>query len=262
MAEKIASLSHPDKIHSRWRPLLDQLIKAAQAYFGPDLKAVYLLGSIGRGQEQIGSSDLDLEWVIARKVSEADKAWAEALAKETLAAWPALLKIDLDLLFGELLYAPNSERLRFIFASDGLRLWGEELLTGQESWSPGPELAYLLNHHYAWARQETLRALNHPTAKEQETPQHISEYTHWISKQALRLGLGLAMCQQPVYTRTVAEMPELIGAVLPELTELMQRILAMYQAPTQEHATAVAFMDSLEPLYLLAETRWPAPQES
>ncbi|MGE3728726.1 MAG: hypothetical protein AB7I41_24460 [Candidatus Sericytochromatia bacterium] len=249
MPNPITSLSHVDKIHPRWRPLLDQLTAAAQGYFGPELKAVYLLGSISRGQEHIGSSDLDLELVISHKASEADKNWAEKLAEQTLADWPDLLKIDLDLLFAEVLQAPESQRLRFIFASDGLRLWGEDCLPESESWSPGPELAYLLNHHFRWARAETLKML--------QDSGDVAEYTHWISKQALRLGLGLAMCQQPVYTRTVAEMPELIARVLPELATLMHSILVMYQAPTTQRETALAFVQSLAPLYLLAEQRWP-----
>jgi hypothetical protein len=110
-------------------------------------------------------------------------------------------------------------------------------------------LAFLLNHHFRWARAETLKML--------QDSGDVAEYSHWISKQALRLGLGLAMCQQPVYTRTVAEMPELIASVLPELAELMHSILAMYKAPTTDRETALVFMSSLEPLYALAEARWP-----
>jgi hypothetical protein len=256
MPEKIVSLSDPAKIHSRWQPLLSELIASARVYWGEKLLAVYLLGSIGRGQEQIGSSDLDLELVISHKATDADKAWADALSEQTLLAWPDLLKIDLDLLPIDVLQAPESQRLRFIFASDGLQLWGQELLPPAEAWVPGPELAYLLNSHYAWARDEILRCLKAPTAEEQANPRHLAECLHWISKQALRLGLGLAMCQKPVYTRTVAEMPELAGQVLPEIKNLLEQIYTMYRNPLNETASALAFMQSLEPLYHLADQRW------
>lgn len=253
----IQSQSHRDKIHPRWWPLLDGLNTQAQDYFGSGLKAVYLLGSLGRGQEIIGSSDLDLEWVIDHPPSETEKAWVEALATETLKAWPDLLKIDLDLLAQERLFAPESQRLRFIFASDGVRLWGEELLPEGENWFPGPKLAFLLNSHFRWARAEARRAFLSPTEQEQADPKHVAEYTHWICKQALRLGLGLAMCHQPVYTRAVADMPRLVAQILPDLTVPMELAYAHYRQPLQASQAALALLEQLAPLYALAEARWP-----
>ena len=256
MSEILRSHSHIDKIHPRWQPLLAGLIESACSYWGEALLAVYLLGSIGRGQEQIGSSDLDLELVIDHKATDAEKAWAEALSEQTLAEWPDLLKIDLDLLHVDLLLAPDSQRQRFIFSSDGLKLWGQELLPETEPWVPGPELAFLLNSHYVWARDEILRCLTSPTPEEQANPRHVAECLHWISKQALRLGLGLAMYKQPVYTRRVAEMPKLAGELVPGIRELLEQVYAMYRQPANETDRALAFMQSLEPLYQLADQRW------
>ena len=249
------------QINNHWQPLLSELIQAAIDYFGEQLLAVYLLGSIGRGQEQIGSSDLDLEWVLDHKATESEQLWAKELSEQVLSNWPDLLKIDLDLLALETLQAPESKRLRFIFASDGIQLWGQKILSESETWQAGPELAWLLNSHFRWARSTVLESLHNPTLEEQKNPRHVAECQHWISKQALRLGLGLAMCKHPVYTRTVAEMPSLIGSILPELSDLMQSVYASYQSPTNDLESALSFMESLAPLYQRAEAQWPKPSE-
>lgn len=260
--QTIKCLSSLDRIHPHWQPLLTGLIQAAQNYFGEDLRAVYLLGSVGRGQEEEGYSDVDLELVITRSPDELERGWAESLSKQTLIEWPTLLKIDLDLLFIDTLLRPDQQRLRFIFATDAVLLWGNPLRLPTETWSPGPKLAWLLNSHYHWARQEIFRCLQQPNPEEIANPRHVAECIHWIAKQALRLGLGLAMCEQPIYTNRVADMPALAGQVLPELKTTMELSLQQYRQPVNDTTQALSFMAQLAPLYQLAEQIWGEPVDS
>lgn len=257
----ITSLSHPDHLNQADRELLDTIIQQAHQHFGDKLLSVYVLGSVGRGQAQPGHSDLDLELVLADTPSAPDKTWRDQYSQALQQAHPRFCKIDLGLTPNTELQAPENQRLRFIFATDGLCLWGPDIRPATETWAPGPELAWMLNNHYRWARSETFRAFATPTPAEQMDAQHIPDYVRWYAKQLLRLGLGLAMCQQPVYARQIAEMAALVTAVCPNLEAHMASAWAQYQHPTPDKDTALAWFAATEPVYLMATATFAAQEQ-
>jgi predicted nucleotidyltransferase len=248
----ITSFSHPDHLSRPDRELLDAILQQAHQHFGDRLISVYVLGSVGRGQAQPGHSDLDLDLVLADAPSTIDKSWRDQYSQDLQQAHPRFCKIDLGLTPITALQAVQNQRLRFIFATDGLCYWGPDIRPTTEIWEPGPQLAWMLNSHYRWARSETQRALTTPTASEQADAQHIPDYVRWYAKQLLRLGLGLAMHQQPVYTRQVAEMATLVTAVCPELAAQMASAWSQYQYPPSQQEEALAWLATTEPLYLAA----------
>lgn len=247
------STSSIELIRPLYRELLQQLIEMARERFGENLLAVWLMGSIGRGQEQPGISDLDLELILRQAGTEADEAWADELADSLLPSYPELVKLDLGLLPQTELLDPEALRLRFILRSDGLCLYGDNTLPTDDDWMPGIALARLLNSRYRERLDEIRHCLEEPDADERANPQHVAECVRWYAKQALRLSLGLAMCKAPVYARGIHEVAQLAAETLPNQAELIEEALSQYLQPVNDPEAALSWLSRVSSLADIAD---------
>lgn len=88
----------PGRIQPAFAGLVDDLLARSRETFGEDLDSVYLYGSVPRGTARPGVSDLDGQLLLAREVTQADRAAVLELEQELGAAHPevAFVGILLD----------------------------------------------------------------------------------------------------------------------------------------------------------------------
>lgn len=64
----IENQSYEAKVKPEYQRLLKELTNLVEGHFGADLRAYYLLGSVGRGEDLPGVSDIDTMIALKRNV--------------------------------------------------------------------------------------------------------------------------------------------------------------------------------------------------
>lgn len=129
-----------------------RLVLEYRAHFGDRLAAIYVRGSVHRGEAILGVSDLDLFYFITDAFSEADEQWLRqlrnALNRECLGGATRPRPVQQELLQGLQPEADEDARTRsrawrFYIHYDTTRVWGADLLAGLPEPIPDPAWAQL-----------------------------------------------------------------------------------------------------------------------
>jgi predicted nucleotidyltransferase len=253
----IKNTSSLSKVKPEYRELLNELKTRVQNRFTIDLIAYYLLGSIGRGDDKPDISDLDTEIIIKRKITDEDKAWLKKVKAEIEPKYPTLERLDIDLIEEKEFDEPGIEQFKFILKTDSVLICGQDITASFKSFSPGLELAQLLNHKYRDLLEELIIYLPEPDEEDQNHPEYIKDHIRWIAKKALRLSLGIIMVEEPYYTRSMEEMAKKFAEKYPIYQSQIQKTLLQYHQPTNDLDEAIAFCHELsETIYQLADEKF------
>ena len=252
----IKNTSSLSKVKPEYRKLLDELKTRVQNRFYTDLIAYYLLGSIGRGDEKPGISDMDTEIIIKRTITDEDKIWLKEIKAEIESKYPALERLDIDLIEEKEFDEPGIDNFKFILKTDSVLICGQDITASFKSYSPGLELAQLLNDEYRDLLEELINYLPEPDEEDQNHPEYIKDHVRWIAKKALRLSLGIIMVDEPFYTISMEEMADKFSEQYPNYQSQIQLALLQYHQPTNDLNQALAFCHKLsETIYQLADEK-------
>ena len=252
----IQNTSSFSKTKPKYQQLLNELKTRVQNRFTTDLIAYYLLGSIGRGDDKPNISDMDTEIIIKRKISDEDKAWLNQIKAEFEPKYPQLEQLDIDLIEEKEFNEPDIDNLKFILKTDSVLICGQDITASFKSFSPGLELAQLLNYKYRDSLEELINYLPEPDEEDQNHPEYIKDHVRWIAKKALRLSLGIIMVDEPYYTRSMEEMADKFAEKYPVYKPQIQLALLQYHQPTNDLNQALAFCHELsETIYQLADQK-------
>ena len=245
------------KVRPEYRKLLDYLKIKIENHFTTDLIAYYLLGSVGRGDDKPGISDMDTEIIIRRKISDEDEAWVKKIKGEIEPKYPALERLDIDLIEDKEFDEPGIENLKFILKTDSVLICGQDITASFKSFSPGLQLAKILNPEYRDLLEEVKNYLPEPDEEDQNHPEYIKDHVRFIAKKALRLSLGIIMIDERYYTRCMEEMANKFAKKYPNYQSQIQKALLQYHQPTNDLNQALAFINELsETIYQLADEKF------
>jgi hypothetical protein len=252
----IQNTSSWSKIKSEYRELLNELKTKVKNRFSTDLISFYLLGSIGRGNEKPGISDMDTEIIIKRKMIDEDKAWLKEIKAEIESKYPTLEQLDIDLIEEKEFDKSDVNKLKFILKTDSVLICGQDITNSFTSFPPGLELAKILNYQYRDLLEEVTTYLPEPDEEDQNYPDYIKDHVRWMAKNALRLCLGIIMVDEPFYTRSMEEMANKFSDKYPIYQSQVQKALLQYHQPTNDLNQALAFCHELsETIYQLADEK-------
>ena len=256
---QIQNISSWSKIKPEYQELLNELKIQVENRFSTNLVAFYLLGSIGRGDDKPDISDMDTQIFVNRKITNEDKAWLEKIRTKTEFKYPKLERLDIDLVEDKELTDssdPDINKFKFILKTDTVLICGKDITASFESFSPGLELAQLLNHKYRDSLEEIINYLPEPDEEDQNNPEYIKEHVRWIAKKALRLSLGIIMVEEPFYTRIMEEMANKFSDKYPIYESQIQKALLQYHQPTNNLNQPLAFCHELsKTIYKLADEK-------
>lgn len=227
-----------DAVPPPFRPALDAALRTYEAVLGADLRAVYLRGSAARGNAVLGISDLDT-LAFTRERPTPDQADALTRAMETLAPHhPEVRGIELIAFDAASLHSPRGRlTLGFMLATQAVRLRGEDLTAALPRYRPSAEIARCGIDRVRHAVDDALRALS--GGPDRRT---VHEYTVWICKNLLRVGMCLVMAQQGRYTRDLYPCYEAFVAAHPDRAPQMAQALTWALFPPDEAAPVVAWL--------------------
>ncbi len=158
------------------------------------IEAVYLVGSLGRGEYEEGYSDVNIYIITTSESGDLQKSIQEIITYDQ--------ELSLLIFNKKEFLSDNCRKYRFIAYSDGILLYGNDLLQGEKFPKPGLYLALLLNEDFVEkleAIEEWIR--NNPEAP----PTEISKKSKAFAKDAVSFIFGVTISNKPQYTSSRRE---------------------------------------------------------
>jgi hypothetical protein len=253
----IVNQSSLSKVKPEYHKLLNDLRNRVETRFGTDLCAYYLLGSVGRKEDYPGISDMDTVVILRRGITDEDEAWEKETKDEFEPEYPILSSLDLSCMEEKEFDDPKAERLRFIFKTDSVLICGQDITGNFSSYSPGLELAKLLNADYRITLEKSQKYVLEPDDDDLKNPKYVMKYVRWISKKVLRLCLGIVMIDEPFYTRRMPEIAQKFSEFYPLYQPQAETALNQYLQPTNDITETLDFMNEMSTtIYKLADEKF------
>lgn len=250
----IENQSYEAKVKPEYQRLLKELTNLVEGHFGVDLRAYYLLGSVGRGEDLSGVSDMDTVIILKRNVIDEDEVWEKGIKAEFEPKYPLLSILDIGCMDEKEFNEQDAKYLRFIFKTDGVLICGQDITSNFSSYPPGLKLAKLLNHNYRETLAELRKDILEPDEDDKDNPNYVIEYVRWISKKVLRLCLGIVMVNEVFYTRNMQAISLKFSQLYPAYQLQVENALNQYLEPTNNLEQALKFIDEMSiSIYQLAD---------
>lgn len=142
-------------------------------------------------------------------------------------------------------------RAQFILLKDGVLLDGEPYDPTATFPPVGPDLAKLLSS----AIPKRITAAHENLARYRNGDNiDLVFWSRSIAKQAIRLGLGIAMMRKPAYTASMQYLPGMVKDGAPELSDDIDLLNNAYLAPTNSETDFDHILDAADRIRVLAET--------
>ena len=225
------------KLQSAFQPLIDDTVKACLQAIEGDLHSLYIVGSMARGEAQVGVSDFDfiavLDYSVDPELVKQD--WVVPTMQRLSERYASLVKeVEFDLWPQGYLFRDPDEFSpgAFIIATQSICVWGSDLV---------PELPrYTLRHLptlHAIANEDLLYFTDDlqeiaDCLSESSTPDEVRGLSRNLAKKIARAGFALALEKNRQYTRDIAQCAADFSAVYPDYADDMKRVLRFYTHPT------------------------------
>lgn len=166
-----------------FKPILNALVEKMKRKHGDDVIAIYLVGSVGRGEYEFGYSDVNVYLVL-----NIDKP-AQAVREDEM--------VSLRIFTLPEFLSEGCKKFRAISKIDGVLLYGEDISNGEQLPKAGLLLALILNDDILEIFDEAQRWMEgHPEA----VPEEIGEKSKRLAKRILDFFYGVAMANKPQFT--------------------------------------------------------------
>lgn len=219
------------EIPSPFRPLADDIVTCYQRHH-PDLKAVYLIGSMALGEWAKGASDIDVVGVVENNFTAQDEAQRRNELSELGKSWPQVSFINNSTLSLAALSTEKPDAMAVgrarIIAVTGIQLWGEKM-DFQDYFPSVKEMAYgraarakiLMGRYRAGIINEPFRS----------NPRLLARS---CAKAVLRVLSGITILRGATFYMSSGQTAAMVAQYAPEAVPLVQRALAVVNGAEAE----------------------------
>jgi len=198
-----------DKIPEPYKSMLSDLISKAQTTY-KEIVAIYLIGSLGRGEYEEGYSDVNIYIIL-----DVDDEQGQAERQDFM--------FNLKVFTLTQFLAKASIKYRVIAKADGILLFGEDLVKDEKP-KAGLLLALTLNEDILQIMDEAIKWINeNPRA----TPLEISKKSRRLAKRFIDFIYGVVMANKPQYTSSRIERIERINEMYPENKTMLEVLMGV-----------------------------------
>lgn len=192
-----------DKIPEPHNIFLDATVKKLQKEY-KNVVAVYLVGSLARGEYEEGYSDINIYIIL-----DVDDEQGQASREENFFNIRVFTKTNF--------LSSSSKKYRIIAKADGLLLFGEDFVKDEKP-KVGLFLALTLNEDILEIMDQSIKWISdNPGA----TVQEISKKSKQLAKRFINFIYGVVMSNKPQYTSSKAERVERIIEMYPENKKML-----------------------------------------
>ncbi len=211
------------------------------AQLGDRLHSFYLRGSVPRGRAIAGLSDLDSLAVTHQPLTETEQVSLQQLSRQLSRRYLFCRRVEIA---HQARTAILTSGWAAVLATQGLHLWGENLLPALPPAYPGPDLmSHLptlerdLARAIADLRQLDPRALDYAS--------RVRARGSWLARRLVRAGFELVMAREGQFTRDLGLCYERFAAYYPERAPQMESALQLALRPTSQRAGLLLFGNQL-----------------
>ena len=209
IAADVTNRCSADKIPEPFRSMLVDLISKARTTY-KEIVAIYLVGSLGRGEYEEGYSDINVYIVL-----DVDDGQGQAERRDFM--------FNLRVFTRTQFLAEASRKYRVIAKADGILLFGEDLVKDEKP-KAGLLLALTLNEDILQIMDGAIKWMNeNPKA----TPLEISKKSRLLAKRFIDFIYGVVMANKPQYTSSRAERIERINEMYPENKTMLDTLMGV-----------------------------------
>ncbi|MFG6117620.1 nucleotidyltransferase domain-containing protein [Thalassobacillus devorans] len=217
----IINQSDNKNINKKFREVI-QLIKESCLYALPkEIHSIYIRGSVPRGLDIEGVSDVDVIIVTYSNPQELDLNWVEETEQFIDQKFSFINGIELG--FSPLSEVEESKycsMIPFILKTYGICVYGENLISKLPDYKPDSSLA---NEHLIHLTSLISKAKHDLTGN--EDIEDIKDCCSWIMRIIVRAGCALVIVQEESYTRDLFPAYELFSKHYPEKEQEMRTAL-------------------------------------
>lgn len=197
-----------DKILEPFKSMLEVLVSNIRETHKDKVVAIYVVGSLGRGEYEEGYSDINL--YIIFNVNNAE---LQILREDDVFSIRAFTRKEF--------LAELCKKYRIIAKADGILLYGEDLVRDEKP-KAGLLLALTLN-------EDIIETLNKAIKWMEENPGatslEISKKSRQIAKRLIDFIYGVVMANKPQYTSSRTERVERINEMYPENKAMIETLM-------------------------------------
>ena len=229
-----------EKIQSRWRPVIDDVVGAYKQAYGEQLRHVYLRGSVAKGQAVEGVSDIDTFAYVDLPKEDIRHDWIDQTEKDLGEKYPFVSEAELGA------FPMSDIEKDNIILNQSVSVWGDSIEVPRLK--IGKELAiHSSNFH---KRFEGYKKRLEKDEGDEETKKGCV----WFMKGLLRVGFEITMERSRRYTRDLYRCYETFSEYYPEKEPQMREVLHLALNPTTDKQKIKEIMDGFG-VWLIEETK-------
>lgn len=210
-----------EKIAEHWQPAIAKIIDAYQKYLTVEtIHSIYLRGSVGRGWQVDGFSDIDtFALVHSPNLKWKTPSWIDQVDTSIENEFPFVNGVEMSLTSYATNLTQTYPQLAMLIKTQSLLLFGKQLEEQLPNYQPGIQMAL----HYRWIATdiETFKS------KEQVSAAEFSA----LMKLFLRVGFELAMPKTNRYTNDLYLCYQSFSEIYPQKAAEMKNTLLYYLNP-------------------------------
>ncbi len=222
-----------EKIPNHWIPVIEAVKNSYLKHLKNRVHSIYLRGSLPRGLNVDGFSDLDTFALITGENIRWQKAdWKENLQYQLQNEFPFVKEIEVRLSSFHTDFFEKNPRLSMILQTQSLCIWGKDIIPSLPKFKPGRDMMLNIN----WIETDVKDFLK----KERISKAACQE----MMKVILRTGFELVMPREQQYTTDLYFCWSTFSKYYPEKKEEMKKALLYYLNPATDKESIQSFIKS------------------
>ncbi|GAB3051478.1 nucleotidyltransferase [Virgibacillus ainsalahensis] len=248
----IINESDSEKINHKFLQAI-QRIKERCLYVLPrEIHSIYIRGSLPRGSEIEGVSDVDVIIVTYSDPQNIDLDWVEEAEQLIDQEFPFINGVELGFCpLSEVKETKYCSMIPFILKTYGICIYGDNLISKLPDYKPDSSLA---NEHLIHLSSLIDKARNDLTGN--DDIEDIRDCCSWIMRIIVRAGLALVIVQEHSYTRDLFPAFKLFSRHYPEKEQEMRTALWYAINPLSNSEEILKYLDSFGDWMELETENW------
>ncbi|ASK63962.1 nucleotidyltransferase [Virgibacillus phasianinus] len=238
----IVSQSDLNKINNKFHEVIQLINECCLSVLQKEIHSIYLRGSVPRGLEIEGVSDVDAIIITYSNPQELDLDWVEVTEQFINQKFPFINGVELA--FYPLSEIEDSKRycsmIPFILKVYGICVYGGNLIGNLPNYKPDSALA---NEHLIHLASLIDRARH--DLEGNDDIEDIRDCCSWIMRSIVRAGLALVIVQEQAYTRDLFPAFKLFSRHYPEKEQEMRTALWYAINPLSNPEEILEFLEHL-----------------
>ncbi|QTM98853.1 nucleotidyltransferase [Sediminibacillus dalangtanensis] len=234
----IINQSDPNKINDKYREVVRLINESCLSVLPNEIHSIYIRGSVPRGLDIEGVSDVDVIIVTYSNPEELDLYWVEEAEQIIDQKFSFINGVELG-------FSPLSEveestycsMIPFILKTYGICVYGENLIGKLPDYKPDSSLA---NEHLIHLTTLIERAKDDLMGN--DDIEDIKDCCSWIMRIIVRAGAALVIVQEQAYTRDLFPAYKLFSNHYPEKEPQMRTALWYAINPLTESEEILKFL--------------------